>query len=97
MPALQGAVALEEMQDVAVAIAEELHFDVSRPVEVLLQIDAAVLEGRFGLGPRGGDAGNERGRVAGDAHAFPAAAGRRLDEHRVADFLGKADALPGRW
>ena len=50
MPPLERAVALEEVDDVAVLVAEHLHLDVPRLVEVLLDEDAAVLERGLGLG-----------------------------------------------
>ena len=52
MPALQRAIALEEVDDVAVLVAEDLHFDVPRLLDVLLEVDAAVLERGLGLGSR---------------------------------------------
>ncbi len=85
MPALERAVALAEVDDVAVPVAEDLHLDVPRAVDVLLEVDAAVLERGLGLGSRLVQPGSQRCLVAGDAHALAAAAGRRLDEHRVAD------------
>ncbi len=50
MPALHGAVALPEMDDVAVLVGEDLHFDVPRPLDVLLEIDAGIAKRGFGLG-----------------------------------------------
>src|SRR5205807_8151120 len=82
---LQGAFTLPEVDDVAVAVAEQLDLDVARPVDVALQVDAAVLEGALGLAAGGLEARLERRLVAGHAHAAAAAAGRRLDEHREAD------------
>src|SRR5205807_4899576 len=43
MAALQRAIALEQMNDVAVTVAENLHFDVARLLDVLFQVDAAIL------------------------------------------------------
>ena len=68
MPALERAVALEEVDDVAVPVAEQLHLDVPRAVEVLLDEDAAVLERGLGLGRRLVEAGEQRRLVAGHAH-----------------------------
>src|SRR5947209_540406 len=87
MPALQRAVALPEVDDVAVHVAEDLYLNVARLLDVLFEVHAAVLEGvlRFLLG--GLEAGLEGNVVAGDAHAAAAAAGRRLDEDRVTDAV----------
>jgi hypothetical protein len=46
------------------------------------------LERRGGLAPGAGDRLREIGRRLDDPHAAPAAAGRRLDQHRVADPFG---------
>jgi hypothetical protein len=43
--ALHGAVALAEVDDVAVRVAEDLELDVARALEVLLDVDGAVAEG----------------------------------------------------
>ncbi len=85
---LQRAVALEEMHDVAVAVAEHLHLDVARPGDDLLQQHARIAEGRLRLALR---ALQRRGEVAlrlHQPHAAAAAAGHRLDHHRIADALG---------
>ncbi len=62
-------------------------------LEVLFQINAAVLEGRLGLLASGPQAGEQADVIAGDAHAPAAAAGGGLDQHRVADLLGKGQRL----
>ena len=53
--ALQRAVALAEMDDAALAVAQDLHLDMARPVEIALEIDRAVAE--EGLAPRPGACG----------------------------------------
>ena len=42
MPALQRAIALPEVDDVAVAVGEDLHLDVPGLLDVFFEIDAAV-------------------------------------------------------
>ena len=44
MPALHGAVALEHVNHLAVAVAEDLHLDVPRPLQVLLDQETVVAE-----------------------------------------------------
>src|SRR6266540_3328943 len=44
VPSLHGAIALTEMDHVLVPVGEHLHLDVSRVLEVLLQIDSGVAE-----------------------------------------------------
>ena len=90
MTALQRAVALAEMNRVALAVAEHLDFDVARLFEILLDVNGVVAEGGLGLGAGGRQRVREIVLDARHLHAAPAAARRRLDEHRVADFSGDA-------
>ena len=53
--ALHGAVALAEMDHVALAIGEHLELDVPRPFEKLLHVDLIVAECRARLGLRDAD------------------------------------------
>ena len=85
VPALDRAVALPERDDGAVAVAEQLHLDVTCRAELALEIHAAIPEGRGRFArPR-----RQRGREIVDAldaaHPASAAAGRRLDQQREAD------------
>ena len=50
--ALQRAIALAQMHGVALAVAQNLDFDVARLLEIFLDIDVAIAEGRLGLGLR---------------------------------------------
>jgi hypothetical protein len=78
VPALHRAVALAEMDRVALAVGENLDFDVARVFEELLHIDLIVAERRLGLGlgHRHGIAEVRLG--VHDAHAAPAAAAEAL-------------------
>ena len=89
MAALQRALALAEVHDVAVAVAEDLHFDVARALDPLLDDDAVVTERgpRFALRSRGGLLQLRGG--ADDAHALAAATGDRLDDNRIASVLAR--------
>ena len=49
--ALDRAVALEQVDEVAVAVAQELHLDVARAADQLLEIDLVLAEGGLGLAP----------------------------------------------
>ncbi len=91
--ALERAVALEQVDHVAVLVAQQLHLDVPRAVEVLFQEDAAVLERRLGLGARRRQPLDEPVVVPRLPHPLAAAAGRRLDEHRVADLVREVERL----
>ena len=88
--ALQGAVALIEVDHVALAVAEHLHLDVARPGDIGLQQHALVAEGRAGLAPARRQGGGEVGSAIHPTHALAAAAGHRLDQYRIADARGLA-------
>ena len=45
MAALERTIALEKMDDVAVIVGQNLHFDVPRLLDVFFEVDAAVLKG----------------------------------------------------
>ena len=70
-------------------VAQDLHLDVLGAHDELLEEDRVVAERLLRLGAR---ALERLGQLAGrahDAHAAAAAAGRRLDDHRVADLVGE--------
>src|SRR6185312_10217642 len=84
--ALQRAIARAQMHRIALAVAQHLHFDVPRLAEIFLHVDGVVAEGGLGLRARGRPAQQHVGLGMCDLHAAAAAAGRRLDQHRIADF-----------
>ena len=51
--ALDRALALAQVHDVAVMIAEDLELDVARRLEILLDVDVADAERRLGFALRG--------------------------------------------
>ena len=85
--ALDRAVALAEVDHVAVRVGEHLDLDVARVLEVALEVDAVVGEELLAL------AGGALERLLevvgrlGDAKALAAAAARGLAGDRVADLL----------
>ena len=91
--ALQRAVALEQMDDIAVPVAQHLHFNVLGLNEELLDEDILVAERllRLALDLREVDADILRAVAA--AHAAAAAAPCRLEQHRVAVFLRQRDRV----
>jgi hypothetical protein len=91
--ALQGAFALMQIDRVAVRIADQLDLDVARLLDELLDKDAVVAESVLRLGLAGGEALGRFLVVVGHAQALAAAAGRRLDHHRIADALRDLDRL----
>ena len=80
--ALQRAIAVAEMNGLAVAVAQNLDFDMARLFEIFFKIDRVVAKGRLGLGPRRFERRGKLLRGAGNFHAAPAAAGRCLYENR---------------
>ena len=86
--ALDRAVALEQVEAVAVAVGEDLDLDVARPRQVLLDQHVVVGERGLGLALGAGQGVGELRRLLDHAHALAAAAGRGLDQHGEADALG---------
>src|SRR5262249_14477203 len=91
--ALERAIALPEMHDVTLAVAEELNFDVARALDQLFDVEATVLEGVFGLGAGVLEIGAERGFIRAHAHSAAAAAGRSLYHDRIADAFGDGEGF----
>ena len=84
---LHGAVALVEVVDVALAVAEDLDLHVPRPLDDALQIALARAEGGLGLAPALADLGLELVRPLDPAHPAPAAAPGGLEHQGIADRL----------
>lgn len=93
VPALHRAVALEEVDDIAVPVGEDLHLDVAGVDDGLLQEDRGVAERGSGLAGRRLDGVTQRVGVLDTAHTASSAAGDRLDEHGKADVLGGTNQL----
>ena len=87
---LHRAVALEEVQAVAVGVGEDLDLDVARARDVALDQHMVVAEARLRLALARGQRGGEVGCGVDAAHALAATAGAGLDQHRVADLVGLA-------
>jgi hypothetical protein len=86
--ALHRAVALEQVEALAMAVAEYLDLDVPRPRDVAFDQHRVVAEAVARLALAGGERGLELLGLVDDAHALAAAAGAGLDQHRVADAVG---------
>ena len=86
--ALQRAVALAEMAHVAVLVGENLHLDVLRLDEVLLDEDVVVAEGLVRLTLDEIERGDDVLGHFAQAHAAAAAAGRRLQNDGEAEADG---------
>ncbi len=86
--ALDAALALAEVHERPVRVAQDLDLDVPRSLDEPLEEQPVVPERGRRLAPRGGDGLRELRRIADDAHPAPAPARARLDEQRVADGVG---------
>ena len=91
--ALHRAVPLEEVHRLAGGIREDLHLDVPRTNDRLLEEHPRVAEGGARLAHRLGDGGRQLARRLDTAHAASAAAGDGLDEDREPDPLRLRDEL----
>jgi hypothetical protein len=93
VPALQGAIPLEQVHHLAMAVAKHLHLDMARAGHVLLDQHAIIAEAGRRLALAARQQLVEVGRGLDLAHALAPAAGDRLDQHRISDrlrFLRKA-------
>ena len=77
----------------ALTVSEHLELDVPGLGEIFFEIDSIVAEGGLGFEPGGGDGVGQRFGAPGHLHAAPAAAGRGLDDHRIADVAGHLQRL----
>ena len=88
MPPLDRAIALVEVNQMAVPIAQKLHLDVLGAADEFLEEHVRAAEGVLGLTPRLVERGVERIGTFHDPHAAAATAHRRLDDHRIAQRPG---------
>ena len=88
VPPLQRAFALEQRQQIAVTVADDLHFDMARVFDEFFDQHAIVAERGLGL-PLGADNGGRKlARGTHNAHAASAAAGGGLHQHGKSGFIG---------
>jgi hypothetical protein len=93
--ALDGAVALEEMDDVAVPVAQHLHFDVAGVLDALLQEHLRAAEGLGRLGHDALVSARELPGVCATTDTAATAAGGRLEHDRKAELFRQAYRLVG--
>ena len=87
--ALDGAVALEQMHQIAVMVAQDLHFDMAGPGDELFEIDFVFAESSLGFTPCHAHSFNDAIRIGQRAHATSAAAPAGFQHHGIADALGQ--------
>src|SRR5437899_12513039 len=95
MAPLDAALSLAKRRDPAPVVRENLDLDVSRPLEVLLDVQAAIAEGFLGLAPGGGESALDLRVVADETHPLAAPARDGFQEHRIAEPFGFTPALDG--
>jgi hypothetical protein len=91
--ALDRALALAEVDDVAVGVAEQLHLNVARRRQVFLEVYRGIAERGFRFGARDEQRVGQLLAVAGNAHAAPATARCRLDDDRISDLVRDPDRV----
>ena len=84
VPPLDRALALAQVNHVAVAVAEDLDLDVARPVDQLLDVDLRIAERALGFARGVAKGGFEFGFAIHAAHALAAAACHGLQQDRIA-------------
>src|SRR5690606_25450779 len=90
---LQGAVTVPQVDGVALAVGQHLHFHVTRVGQELFQVDHGVAEGRARFGAGQADRLDQVFFLVHHAHAAPTAATSSLDDHRIADPTADLQAL----
>ena len=86
--ALDAAIALPQMDRVAVAVAKHLNFDVAHPGKETLEVNLRIAEGRQRLRRGLRELRGELVRPGSDAHTAAAAAAGGFQQHRKADVVG---------
>src|SRR5215469_491636 len=94
MPTLDRTVALAEMNDVAMAIGDDLKLNVARPLEILLKVHRARAECGLRFALRYQKHLRELVGVTHHAHPLAASSGCRLDQHRKAEALAVRERVP---
>src|SRR5205823_2670137 len=91
--ALDRALALIDVNDVAMPVAEHLHLDVARRVDEALHVDTIVAESALGLAAGRACTGPDVPLRFDQPHSFAAPARSRLEHHGEADLQRGRDDL----
>src|SRR5579885_1213818 len=76
------------MDGVPVSVSEHLKLDVPRMIDILFDQHAIITEGRLCFALAAFEGGIKVGMPIDTPHAFATAAGRRLDQNRIAKLIG---------
>src|SRR2546425_61138 len=93
MAPLDAALPLAKRGDAAAVVGENLDLDVPRPLEVFLDVHAAVAERLQGLAPGSLERALHVGVIGDQAHSLAAAPRDRLQHDGIAEALGLASRL----
>src|SRR2546428_13662850 len=85
MTALDAALALAQGNDAPIRVGEDLHLDVPRALEILLEVDLARTERLERLAPSRLERRPQLALLAHEPHPLPSAPRRRFQQHRVAE------------
>src|SRR5205085_11118275 len=86
MATLYGALALAEMDHVAMLVGQHLYLDVTRPFDISLDVYGTILKCSESLGLGGLELTTKLAFLTHDAHAAAATAGRSFDDHGETDL-----------
>ena len=93
MATLQRAVALAEMDGVALAVCQDLDFDVPRVHEIFLEINGRIAERGARFVTRGGKRRLELALFERELHPSAATTGSSLDQNGITDFARERSCL----
>jgi hypothetical protein len=93
--ALGRAVALAECYHPALAVAEQLYFQVTGAGDIGLDEYAGIAEVALAESAHRVEGARQLGAILTDLHADPAATGGGLEHHRIADALGLGEGRRG--
>ena len=88
MPTLHGTVTFPKVNNLTMAVTEDLELDMARFFDVALNVDTAVTKGLLGFAPGYVVFLGEGNVVVSDPHAAPATTGDRFDDHRITNLTG---------
>jgi hypothetical protein len=87
MPPLHTTIAFIQIDVISVMVAEDLHFDMSRLLDELLDEHVVVVERLERLGLGGRELAKELFACECDSHSLTAASSHRLYHNRIADSV----------
>jgi hypothetical protein len=84
MPALERALTLAQVYELATVIAEHLHLDVARVGDILLQHQSRIAKRLLRFARSGLQGGQQVGGTLDNTHTLTSPASRRFNEYWIA-------------